>query len=181
MCRTIVFPALLILTLPGIAGAVDSQSPQSPTTAEQREQRSDQLLALKEYLADLASDEAEIREQAQDALIELGESFGAEIEAALAAVKDLEARTRLFEILETWARREAYDRRLARVRNGNSNTGNGAHSQELSYALSAIPQSYDQTGSSSFQINGTVYSQDRGDVDRQAVTYFDPDIWIVSE
>lgn len=182
MRRANVIPALLWTALAGVAGAAEPPAAVQPSAMESREARSDQLLALKEHLAAMASDDAGDREQAQDALMALGESFRDEIDAALASAKNLEIRTRLKEVLEAWARQEAYDRRLTSNRNGNFYTGNGEHSQELRYALSAIPQSYDQSVRSSFQINntGTVYSQDRG-AQVMVQVEFDPEVWVVSE
>lgn len=204
MRRAILLPTLLILTLPGIASAVDSQSPQPPSSAEQREQRGDQLLSLKEHVEALASDDANAREQAQDALIELGASFRDEIDSALASTQNLEIRTRLKEILEAWARQEALDMLLASAqiaraqetttppqtyarapeRSRYIHAGDGEHRQTLGYALSAIPQSYDGTGRSSFQINntGTVYQRDSSDQDVQHLTNYQPDaIWVIAE
>ena len=108
MRRRTMLPVLLLLTLAGPARAVETQARAEPSAPEARTARGDALLALKKHLAVLASDDAEAREQAQDALIELGASFRDKIEAALASARTLEVRTRLAEVLEAWTGAAGY-------------------------------------------------------------------------
>lgn len=112
--QTIV-PVLFLLALPCAAGAAEPQ-PSRPSSATTRDSRRGPLLALKENVTALNADDAEAREPAQDALIVMGSDFRTEIDAALASAANLEVRTRLTEVLESWAREETFQQMLLDAR-----------------------------------------------------------------
>lgn len=78
-------------------------------TAREREARGDALAGLHDAVADLGSGDAETRERAQETIIDLGETFADDVAVQVAATKNLEVKTRLLEVLETW-RRRAYQK-----------------------------------------------------------------------
>lgn len=146
MRRVTLVPALFAAALAGLAGAAEPQAATQPPTSEARGERGYALALLKEHLAALASDDAEAREKAQDALIALGTSYRDEIKSSLASARNLEMRTRLKEILEAWARLDAYN--TARANAQNSRTQESAAPPQT-YAqrpgLQSEPQMEDQS------------------------------------
>lgn len=76
-------------------------------TAKDREARGDALADLHDAVADLGSGDALTRERAQEAIINLGDTFADDVAVRIATAKNLEVKTRLLEVLETW-RRAAY-------------------------------------------------------------------------
>lgn len=70
--------------------------------ADEREARGAQLEELHAALADLHSDDAKTREDAQERILALGYSFDDDVAVALATTRSLEVKARLTEILDRW-------------------------------------------------------------------------------
>lgn len=70
--------------------------------ADARELRSAQLEELQRLVPLLDDDDAEVREEAQQAIYALGFSFRDDVAVYLAGAKSLEARARLKQVLDRW-------------------------------------------------------------------------------
>lgn len=70
--------------------------------ADEREARGAELEELHAALADLHSDDAKTREDAQERILALGYSFDDDVAVALATTRSLEVKARLTEVLDRW-------------------------------------------------------------------------------